>query len=397
MISQRVKRISPSATLAISSKAKEMRRQGIDVIDFGVGEPDFDTPDHIKDGGIKAIEEGFTKYTPAAGIPELREAICRKLKVDNGLQYTPDQILVSVGAKHSLYNAVQTLCEDGDEVIIPAPYWVTYPEQVKLAGGVPVIVETDPEEGFRLDPDRLAKAVTPRTRLLILNSPQNPSGAVYPAEDLKAIAEIVVENGLYVLSDEVYEKLVYDGEKHTSIAALGEEIKRRTVVINGVSKTYAMTGWRIGYAAAEVEIIKAMAKLQEHLTGNPASIAQKAAVEALEGSQKPVAEMITQFAQRRDYMVERLSSLAGFVCPCPKGAFYAFPNISQWHGKTIQGRRIGDGTDLAAVILEEAHVAVVPGTGFGFPDCIRFSYATSMENIKEGLDRIERLLSGASW
>lgn len=391
-LARRVREITPSPTLGIDALAKQMVREGIDVISFSVGEPDFDTPEAVKEEGIRAIRAGFTKYTPASGIPELKEAICRKLKEENGLEYRPDQILVSAGAKHSLYNAFMALCEEGDEVILPAPYWVTYPEQIRLAGGRPVVIPLGPGEGFKLSPEALAAHLTPRTRLLVLNSPSNPAGAVYTRGELEALAEICVRHQIYVISDEVYEKLVYDGLEHVSIASLGTDIKRLTVVVNGVSKAYAMTGWRIGYAAAEGEIIKAMSDLQGHCTSNPTSISQKAALAALNGPHEPVREMVAEFEKRRDYLVERLRCLRGFSVPLPRGAFYVFAGVGGLLGEVIGGRRVTDDNSLARILLEEGRVAVVPGSGFGSPGYLRFSYATSRERIREGMYRLEALL-----
>lgn len=386
-LSSRVRAISPSPTVSIDAKAKEMARQGIDVISFGVGEPDFDTPENIKEAGIRAIRSGFTKYTPVLGILELREAVAAKFKRDNGLDYQPSQILVSSGAKESLYHAVMALCEPGDEVLIPVPYWVTYPEQVKLAGGVPVFIETNASTGFKVTPVMLAEKATNRTRLLILNSPSNPTGAVYSREELAGLAQFCVERDLAVISDEIYEKLVYEGE-HVSIASFGQEIKRRTVVINGASKGYAMTGWRIGYAAGEPDVIKAMSALQSHSTTHPASMAQKAAVEALNGPQDAVSSMREEFRRRRDYVLERLSGLRGFKVAKPDGAFYVFPNVDGLLGRSIDGRTLKTDLDLADALLTEARVAVVPGTAFGAPGHLRISYATSMERLREGIDRI---------
>jgi len=394
-LAKRAEGISPSPTLAIDSKAKALKKAGLDIIGFGVGEPDFDTPEHIKEAGIKAIEEGFTKYTAVAGIDELKEAICAKLQRDNGLFYTPAQVIVSSGAKHSLYNVFQVLCEEGDQVILPAPYWVSYLEQIKLAGGTPVIVPTKEENCFKLTGPELAQALTPQTKILVLNSPSNPTGAVYSREELAAIARIAVERGIFVISDEIYEKLIYDGKQHISIASLGEEIKQLTIVINGLSKAYSMTGWRIGYGAAAEEIVKAMAKLQSHVTSNPTSIAQKASVAALNGSEAPLEEMRQEFEKRRDYMVENLKKIPGISCLCPKGAFYVFPNVATYYGKTIRGKKISDSTVLAQVLLEEGKVALVPGEAFGVHGYLRLSYATSWENIGEGIRRIGALLEEA--
>ncbi len=391
-LSSRVKAVSPSPTVSIDAKAKEMARQGIDVISFGVGEPDFDTPDHIKEAGIEAIRSGFTKYTPVLGIPELREAISAKLRRENGLDYAPTEILVSSGAKESLYHAVMSLCEPGDEVLIPAPYWVTYPEQVKLAGGVPVVVEAGGETDFKVTPEMLAAHATWRTRLLLLNSPSNPTGAVYTRGELQALADFCVSRDIAVISDEIYEKLVYEGE-FVSIASLGPEIRSRTVVVNGVSKAFAMTGWRIGYAAGTPDVIKAMSSLQSHSTTHPASMAQKAAAAALSGPHDAVETMAVEFRRRRDYVVERLQRIPGLVVRRPAGAFYVFPNVERLLGRTLDGRPLNTDLDLAELLLTEGRVALVPGTAFGAPGHLRLSYATSMERLREGLDRMEAVLA----
>lgn len=391
-LAKRIRAIGPSPTLAITAKAKEMKAKGIDVIGFGAGEPDFDTPEHIKEEAKKALDEGFTKYTPASGIPELKVAICQKLKRDNGLDYEPGQIIISCGAKHSLYNAMQVLCESGDEVLLPSPYWVSYPEQIRLSGAEPVIIETGEEEGFKIKIERLRKKITSRTKLLILNSPSNPTGAVYHREELEAIAEVAVEKNIYVISDEIYEKIIYDDLKHISIASLNSEIKRLTMVINGVSKSYSMTGWRIGYAAGPKEIIQAMSNLQSHSTSNPTSFCQKASIAALEGSQEPLRRMVSEFARRREYIVERLNSIAGVSCLKPEGAFYVFPNISKLLGKSYKSQVIKDSISLAQILLEEVKIAVVPGSVFGEDNHLRFSYATSMENITKGMDRLKEFI-----
>lgn len=401
-LAKRISAISPSPTLAITAKAKEMKAKGIDVIGFGAGEPDFDTPEHIKEEAKKALDEGFTKYTPASGIPELKAAICKKLKKDNDLDYEPGQIIVSCGAKHSLYNAMQVLCESGDEVLLPSPYWVSYPEQIRLSGAEPVIIETEEEDGFRLKVERLREKITPKTKLLIFNSPSNPTGAVYHREELEAIAEIAVEKNIYVISDEIYEKIIYNNLKHISIASLNPEIKRLTLVINGLSKSYSMTGWRIGYAAGPKEIIQAMSNLQSHSTSNPTSFCQKASIVALEGSQEPLRGMVSEFAQRREYIVERLNSITGISCLKPEGAFYVFPNISKLLGKSYKpspcAQRLGksqiikDSINLSQILLEDAKIAVVPGLAFGKDHYLRLSYATSMENITKGMDRLEKFV-----
>ncbi|OPY58007.1 MAG: Aspartate aminotransferase [Pelotomaculum sp. PtaU1.Bin035] len=392
-LSGRALRISSSPTMAIDAKAKEMKARGLNVVGFGAGEPDFDTPKHIKEAAIAAIWGGFTKYTPVAGTVELKEAICNKFKLEQSLEYKPAQIVVSSGAKHSLYNALHVLVQEGDEVILPSPYWVSYLEQIKLAGAEARIVETWDDNGFKLTPDKLEAAITPRTRLLILNSPGNPTGAVYSEAELKALGDVIIKyDNILVIFDEVYEKLIYDGLRHINIASLSPELKERTVVINGVSKAYAMTGWRIGYTAATVSVAAAMADLQSHSTSNPTSIAQTASVAAITGDQEPVGRMVMEYARRRDYMMERLRAIPGVSCNRPGGAFYLFPNVKAFFGKSFNGNRINNATDLAAVLLEKMQVAVVPGVAFGNDDYFRISYATSMDSIKEGLDRITELL-----
>ncbi|MDI6711333.1 MAG: pyridoxal phosphate-dependent aminotransferase [Bacillota bacterium] len=388
-LSARALGIAPSPTLAIDARAKEMTEQGADVINFGVGEPDFDTPAHIREAACRAIEQGQTRYTPVGGTAALKRAIVGKLERENGLEYDPAEIVVSVGAKHSLYNAIQVLCQEGDEVILPVPYWVSYLEQVKLAGATPRLVPTRMEDGFKLTPAALREALGPRTRILILNSPSNPTGAVYGRDELAALAEIVLQApNLHVIADEIYEKLIFDGLEHVSLASLAPEIKARTVVINGVSKAFAMTGWRIGYAAAPRDVAKAMTALQSHSTSNPASMAQAAAAAALEGPQEPVREMVEEFARRREYILDRLAGIPGVSCPRPGGAFYAFPSVRGLLGRSFRGRTLNNATDLAAVLLEAAGVAVVPGVAFGDDTFIRLSYATSMERIREGMDRL---------
>jgi len=390
-LARRTALISPSPTLAITARARQMRAQGIEVIGFGAGEPDFDTPSYIKEAAKKSIDEGFTKYTATSGIEELKKAICQKFKNENGLDYTTAQIIVSCGAKHALFNAIMCLCEKGDEVILPSPYWVTYLEQIKLSQAKPVLIETTERDNFKLLKKALKKAITPETKCLILNSPSNPTGMVYTEDELKAIAELAVKNGFYIISDEVYEKLIYEG-KHISIASLGREIKDLTVVINGVSKAYSMTGWRIGYAAGPPDLIAAMSNLQDHSTSNPTSIAQKAALKAISEQGPELAEMIREFRNRRDYMVEKLNAIPGISCLKPQGAFYAFANISKLIGRTIRGKKITGSLSFTELLLNEARVAVVPGIAFGADKYIRLSYATSMENIREGLERIENLL-----
>jgi aspartate aminotransferase len=392
-IAKRAQSIKPSPTLATAAKAKSMKAQGIDVVDFGVGEPDFDTPENVKQAGIKAIQSGFTKYTPAGGTDELKEAVIEKFKKDNGLTYEKSQVLISCGAKHSLYNIAEALFDPGDEVIIPSPYWVSYPDQVLLNDATPVIVETTEAEGFRLSSRKLEKAITKKTKALVLNSPSNPTGLAYDKKTLAEIAAIAVKHGIYVISDEIYEKLLYDGFTHFSIASFNREIKDLTIVVNGVSKSHAMTGWRIGYAAGPKDVITAMANIQSQSTSNPCSISQKAALEALRGPQDFIRTMNVEFDKRRKYMVERLNRIPGISCLMPVGAFYAFPNVAKLYGKSIQGKIVKNSSDLAAYLLEEAKVALVSGDAFGADPYIRLSYATSMENIQKGLDRIEKAMS----
>jgi aspartate aminotransferase len=391
-LANRARNISPSPTLAIDTEAKELLASGVNVISFGAGEPDLDTPDYIKEAAVAAIWAGKTKYTPVAGILPLREAICRKLEADQGLKYEPEQIVVSAGAKHSLYNTMQVLAQDGDEVILPAPYWVSYMEQIKLAGATPRVVNTREENGFKLTPSELEGAITPRTRLLILNSPSNPTGAVYSGAELAALRDIILKYDFSVISDEIYESFIYNGLKHVSIASFSPEIKERTIVINGVSKAYSMTGWRIGYAAAVPDVAKAMTDLQGHSTSNPTSIAQEASVAALNGDQGAQRQMVAEYTRRRNCMLERLAGIPGITCIKPGGAFYAFPNVKAYFGKSYKGRSIQSATDLAKLLLEEAHVAVIPGAAFGSDDYVRLSYVCSIKKINEGLDRISNLL-----
>ena len=394
-IAKRALAIKPSPTLATAAKAKALKAQGYDVVDFGVGEPDFDTPDNVKEAAMRAIRSGFTKYTPASGTDELKEAVVEKLGKDNGLEYERSQIIISCGAKHSLYNIAEALFDPRDEVIIPSPYWVSYPDQVLLNDAKPVIVKTTEKEGFKLSAKKLEKAITKKTKAIILNSPSNPTGLAYDAKTLEEIAAIAVKRGIYVISDEIYEKLIYDGFRHVSIASLGPEIKNLTIVVNGVSKSHAMTGWRIGYAAGPKDVITAMANIQSQSTSNPTSISQKAAVEALRGPQDFIVTMNVEFDKRRRYMVDRLNKINGVSCLMPVGAFYAFPKISSFFGKrTPNGTTIRNSADLAVYLLEDAKVALVSGDAFGAKDHIRLSYATSMENIVKGMDRIEETLHG---
>jgi len=392
MITERTKKVKPSPTLAVDSRAKELRAKGMDVVNFGVGEPDFDTPEHIKEAAIKAIRDGFTKYTPVGGIDELKEAIIEKLERDNGLHYSKENIIVSCGAKHSLYNIAQVLFGPEDEVIIPAPYWVSYPDQVLLNDAKPVIVDTREEDDFMLRAEALKEKITPRTKAVILNSPSNPTGFIYTEKMLKETAEIALKNNFYIISDEIYEKLIYDGERHISIASLSEEIKNKTIVVNGLSKSYAMTGWRIGYAAGPADIIKAMTKVQSQSTSNPTSIAQKAAVAALRGPQDCVEQMRQEFEKRRNYLIRELNSISGISCKMPKGAFYAFPTVKDLFGKKADNVQINSSMDLSIYLLEKAMVALVPGSAFGAEGYVRVSYATSMENLSKGIERIRNAL-----
>lgn len=392
-VSKRAISIKPSPTLAIDTRAKSLMASGIDIINFGVGEPDFDTPENIKEAAIKAIRNGFTKYTPVGGIDELKTAIIEKFKRDNGITYERDEIIVSCGAKHSLYNIAEALFDPGDEVIMPAPYWVSYLEQVLLCDAIPIIIKTDEKTSFKITPELLKANLSKKTKALILNSPSNPAGAVYNRKTLEEIAEIAITHNFYVISDEIYEKLTYDGFKHVSIASLGNEIKEQTIVVNGLSKSYAMTGWRIGFAAGPKEITSAMNNIQSQSTSNPTSIAQKAAVEALRGNQDFVSQMVSEFDRRRVYMVERLQKIKGITCSRPMGAFYVFPNVSYYYGKIFKGKPINSSIDLSSYLLEEAKVAVVPGEAFGADRYIRLSYAVSMENIEKGLQRIEAALT----
>ena len=388
MLADRMKTLAPSPTLAMQARAKAMRAQGINVISFGAGEPDFDTPQRIKDAAIRALERGQTKYTEVGGIPELRAAVCQKLKRDNGLDFTPDEVTVSCGAKHTLYNIFMALVNPGDEVLIPSPYWVSYPEQVRLLGATPVAVPTQESTGFDLDPAVLRQAVTPRTRMVVLDSPGNPTGAVFSAQALAEVAKLAIERNLWVVSDECYEVLTYEG-RHISIASLSPEIKARTIVVNTCSKAYAMTGWRIGYGAGPKAVIKAMTDVQSQVTSNPTSIAQWAAVEALSGPQDEIAKMAGEFDRRRRVIIEGLNAIPGVRCVMPKGAFYAFPNISGLFGKRSKGGVLRGSADVCAFLLDEARIATVAGVDFGSDAHIRLSYATSLENIKEGLARMD--------
>ncbi|GAB4457062.1 MAG: pyridoxal phosphate-dependent aminotransferase [Armatimonadaceae bacterium] len=392
-LSRRALACAPSPTLAITAKANQMKADGLDVIAFGAGEPDFDTPQHVKDAAVDALAKGFTKYTPSAGIPLLKKAICDKFARDNGLEYAPNNIIVSCGGKHSLYNIFQALCEDGDEAVIPAPYWVSYPEQVKLAGGVPVIIDTTDATGFAPTVAQIEQAISPRTKIFVLNSPSNPTGAMWDRKTIETLAELAVSKGFYLISDEIYEKIVYDGNKPVSVAALSPEVKKQTITVNGVSKTYSMTGWRIGYAAAEAEIVAAMGRIQDNVTSNPTSVAQYAAVAALNGPQEFLNDWVAEFDRRRVTITDGLNAVPGITCRKPEGAFYVFPNVSGLFGKRFGDRVIANSDDFADYLLSEAQVAVVPGSGFGTNDYVRLSYATSMENIHRGLERIAEAAS----
>ncbi len=389
ILAKRVSKLKPSPTLAIDAKAKAMIAKGMDVVNFGVGEPDFDTPENIKNAAIRAINNGFTKYTPVGGIDELKEAIAKKLLNDNNLTYSKSQIIVSCGAKHSLYNIAQALFDRGDEVIIPAPYWVSYPDQILLNNAKPVIINTTEENNFMLGIKDLKKKISKNTKAIILNSPSNPTGSAYNKETLEEIAEIAVKKKIYIVSDEIYEKIVYDGFRHISIASLNDKITAFTIVVNGLSKSHSMTGWRIGYAAGPEEIISAMNKVQSQSTSNPTSIAQKAAVEALTGPQDFIPIMVAEFDKRRRYIVERLNKINSISCRMPQGAFYVFPNVARLYGKSYNGKKIKGSSELASYLLEKAQAAVVPGDAFGADDYIRFSYAASLDAIRKGLDRIE--------
>ncbi|MCR4693345.1 MAG: pyridoxal phosphate-dependent aminotransferase [Firmicutes bacterium] len=391
MISKKAERITPSPTLTIDAKYKSMIANGEDAVGFGCGEPDFDTPQYIKDAAIEAMMKGQTKYTPAAGTMELRRAVSEKFLRENGIKYEPSQIVVSNGAKHSLMNTFLVLLNPQDEVLIPAPYWVSYPEMVKLADGVPVVVNISEENDFKATVEDFKKALTPKTKAIILNSPSNPTGMVYSEAELRKIADFAVENNLYVISDEVYEHLIYEG-KHISIASLSEDIKERTVTINGVSKTYAMTGWRIGFAAANEKIAKAMASIQSHGASNPNSIAQAAAVAALSGGLSDVRKMCVEFKKRRDFLVDAINKIDGVSCRKPQGAFYIMMNIDGIIGKSYNGQKIESADDFAKLFLDAEKVAIVPGTGFGAPGYVRWSYAVCMESIEKGIERLENFL-----
>lgn len=384
--------VHASTTLAIDAKAKQMKADGLNVVGFGTGEPDFDTPENIKEAAYAAIREGKTKYTPAAGIIPLRKAVAESMKRDLDLDYDFTQIVIASGAKHNLYAALRTLVNPGDEVILPAPYWVSYDEMIAMVGGVSVIVNAGEDQHFKITAEQLEAAVTEKTKAVIINNPSNPTGMLYNENELRKIADVCVRHDLYIIADEIYFKLLYDGKTFTSIAALGEEVKERTIIINGVSKSYAMTGWRIGYAAAPAHIAKIMANYLSHSTGAPSTISQWAAVEAFNGPQDTIEAMREVFEERRNYIVDRMNKIDGVSCIMPEGAFYVMMNMEKLKGKTIGGFEINTSDDFAMAFLEKELVAVVPCSGFGAPDFVRWTYATSMENIKEGLDRLEHFL-----
>ena len=385
--------VSPSATLAVNALAKKMRAEGKDVVGFGTGEPDFETPDRISYAGIRAICDGQTKYTPAAGTVPLRKAVCKRLKEDYDLDYDETQVVVASGAKHSVYLALAVLVDPGDEVILPAPYWVSYYEMIRLVGGVPVVVTAGENQNFKITAEQLEAAITEKTKAVMINNPSNPTGAIYTKEELQALADVCVRHDLFIIADEIYDKLIYDGASFTSIPTLGEDVKAHTILINGVSKTYSMTGWRVGYAVAEKPVASAMSSYASHSTGAPATMAQYAAQEALEGPQDEVEAMRKVFEERRNYLVSRMNAMDGVSCLTPNGAFYVMMNLEQLFGKTIDGEVIATADDFARLFLEKSMVAVVSCTAFGAPSFVRWSYATSMENIQKGMDRLEQFLA----
>lgn len=392
-VSKIAEAVRASTTLAVDSLAKQMKADGLDVVGFGTGEPDFNTPDNINMAGIRAICDGKTKYTPAAGIIPLRKAIAQRLKEDCGVDYDYTQIVVASGAKHSVYIALAAITNPGDEIIIPAPFWVSYYEMVRMVGGTPVIVEAGEEQNFKITAQQLEAAITEKTKCLMLNNPSNPTGMIYSADELRAIADVCVKHDLYILADEIYYQLIYDGIEFTSIASLGDEVKERTLLVNGVSKSYAMTGWRVGYCAANKTLAKIMSNFLSHSTGAPSTISQWASVEALTGPQEGIEAMRLAFLERRDYIVKRINSIPGVSCIVPNGAFYVMMNIEQLIGKTLGGKLIENDDDFAVALLEKSLVAVVPCSGFGMKNFVRWSYAASMENIEKGLDRLEKFVT----
>jgi aspartate aminotransferase len=393
-ISKRAQDVPASATIAVTSRAKQLKAQGVDVIGFGAGEPDFDTPDYIKDAAIEALKAGKTKYTPAAGIVELRTAIADKLKKENGLDYSPDQIIVNIGGKHSVYEAMQVVLDPGDEVILPAPYWVTYPETIKLAGATAKVIQTDRANSYKITPQQLKKAITEKTAMLLINSPSNPGGFTYTPQELKDIAKVLEGTQVTVISDEIYEKLIYGDTKFVSFASLSEDAYNRTLTLNGFSKAFSMTGWRLGYTAGPLEVIKAMGRLQSHITSNAVTFGQYAAIAALgEPAAEAIEYMRAEFERRGKYMAEQLNNIPGVECPEPTGAFYCFPDVSSHYGRNINGAEINGSMDFAKALLEQANVAVVPGLPFGCDSNIRLSFACSLDDISKGLDRLQKWLS----
>jgi len=391
-ISKLASNVQASTTITVDSLFKQMKADGIDVVGFGAGEPDFDTPENIKEAAHKAIRNGHTKYTHASGMPELRKSVAERLKADCGISYQPEQIVIASGAKHNIYVALRTLINDGDEVILPAPYWVTYEEIIKMVGGVPVIISALEKDSFKITRSQLENAITDKTKLFILNNPSNPTGMLYNENELKELAEVCVKHDLYILSDEIYYNLVYDGRKFTSVARLSEDIKERTIIINGVSKTYAMTGWRIGYSASGSKLASVMGNYLSHSTSSPSTISQLAAIEALKGSQDSVAAMRKEFEKRRDYIVKRINAIDGLSCRKPEGAFYIMVNLEKQIGRTLGGKLINNSDDFSLAFLETGKVATVSCSGFGISNYARLSYASSMESITEGMDRLERFV-----
>ena len=393
-ISKRAQEVPASATIAVTSRAQELTAQGVDVVGFGAGAPDFDTPDYIKEAAIKWLKAGKTKYTAAAGIIELRTAIAEKLKIENGLEYSPQQVIVNIGGKHSVYEAMQAVLDPGDEVIMPTPYWVTYPEAIKLAGAAPKVVQTDKGTGYKITPAQLQNAITEKTAMLLINSPNNPGGFTYTPQELSALAEVLEGTDVYVLSDEIYEKLIYGDTQFVSFASLSEDAFGRTITLNGFSKAFSMTGWRLGYAAGPLEVIKAMGRLQSHMTSNPVTFCQYAAIEAMgEPAAEAIETMRAEFERRGRYMTERLNSIEGVECTESTGAFYCFPDVSSHYGRNINGAKIGGSMDFAKALLEQANVALVPGLPFGCDNNVRLSFACSLEQITKGLDRLQEWLS----
>ncbi len=393
-VSKRAQDVPPSATLAVTTRAQELKAQGVDVVGFGAGEPDFDTPDYIKDAAIKALKAGKTKYTAAAGIVELRTAIAKKLKKENGLEYSPDQVIVNIGGKHSVYEAMQVVLDPGDEVILGTPYWVTYPETIKLAGAVVKIIQTDKDNSYKITPSQLEEAITEKTAMLLINSPNNPGGFTYTPEELKGIAKVLEGTKVAVLSDEIYEKLIYGDTRFVSFASLSEDAYNRTLTLNGFSKTFSMTGWRLGYTAGPLEAIKAMGRLQSHMTSNPVTFGQYAAIAAFgEPAEQAIENMRKEFERRGKYMTERLNNIEGVQCSESTGAFYCFPDVSSHYGRNIKGAKINGSMDFAKALLEQTNVALVPGLPFGCDNNVRLSFACSIEQITKGLDRLEEWLS----